>query len=215
MNDLRVASINRILTVTGVQVRSDPPRSLMIYGVQLHFATVVLVNGIKAEFIVLSSSQILAQIPSSQVGKTLSGIMVLTDVPANYEPNKIIFGVGSSLRTLSGFDGTIQTFCKLLLQSPGTDRFNPTRGGGLLSVVGMDAGEQNKLSLQARVVDAIVRARNQLVALQGKNRRLSNDERLSGADLMSIGYNESTTAVPAVVKLTSVSGRSALAGLEV
>lgn len=215
MVDLRIASVRRILTIIRVAYVERPVPALSVEGVQLHYATQFLINDRPAEFFILSPQQALVQIPTSIVGKPVTRVLALTDVPALNQPNDVSFGIGASFRFVTGWDATIQLFMKIALTSPGTNRFRLSSGGGLQDVLSFDINEDNKKAIQAAAVESIVRAREEVVALQNQNRRLTNDERLASAEVTSIGVNTDSTSIPIVTVLQSVSGRRAAAGMEI
>lgn len=216
MNDLRVASVRRILPITGARLRAGPPPSLELAGEDFHFASTVLVNNQTAQFLVVSDRSLLVEIPKAVVDHPLERVQVLTEVPTAREPNLVVFSLGTAFRSTSGFDSTVQLFLKILLMTPGTDRFHLPWGGGLLRLAGCCPGsEQDRTYLQASIVDAVLRTKEQIVALQTRRPGWSNDERLGKAEVRSVGYNVRATSLPVVVALTSVSGKRVLAGVEV
>lgn len=215
MKDLRVTSVSRILTVTELQLVDGPPRMLAVFGQNMHYATQVLINDRPSEFIGISAQKLLAQIPNLPDGQPITRVLVTTDIPALNQASIVKFEVGPAFRAMNGFDSTVQLFIKLAITTPGTNRFKPASGGGLLGLIGIPLTEDTKSAVQAMAVNSVIKARDEIISIQGKNNRLSNDERLAGAEVESIGIDVAGGSIPIVAALRSVSGRRVLAGLEI
>lgn len=215
MTDLKILSIRDLLNITGVDyAQGISPLSLVIQGEQFDQATQVLVNDYQApEFMVVSSTKIIAQVPSSERNNPLRRLAVLADKPSVKRSSVLNFEIGSSIQGMKGLEKLVQIFCKLLLQTPGTDRFNPTDGGGLLSAVGRNMTRNDTRSVQSTVVGAVSRARDQLLTKQARDSRIPADERLLTATTEAVGFDANTTTVTARVALSAVSGRTAVANL--
>lgn len=215
MIDLKILLIRDILVIQSVEyAKNFSPLSLIIQGEHFDQATQVLVNDIAApEFIVLSPSRLMAQVPTSERSSVLSKLQVLADKPSMNRSSLLSFDVGGSIKGIKGIERLVQVFIKLILQTPGSDKFNPSEGGGLLSVIGRNISRSDTKGVQATIVGAVGRARDQILAKQGRNHRIPSDERLLSAITEAVGYDPSTTTVSARVALAAVSGRTAVANL--
>jgi hypothetical protein len=190
------------------------PLSLLITGEKLDQANEVYINDILApEFVVLSSGRILAQVPSSERQTNLRKLAIVANVPSVNRKSLLHFEIGHSIKGIKGLEKLVQAFCKLLLQTPGTDRFRPNEGGGLLKLTGRNVSRGDSKNLQASVVGAVTRTRDQLLARQGANRRIPADERLLTASVEAVGFDTATTTLSARIALSAVSGRLAVANL--
>lgn len=215
MIDLKLLTIKDLLPVVGVEYASNvEPLSLIVTGERLDQTSEVYINDIQSpEFVVLSNNRILVQVPTSERGSLLRKVAVIATVPAVNRKSMLHFEIGKSVRGISGLERLVQVFCKLLLQTPGTDRFNPNEGGGLMRLVGRSVSKGDSKNLQAAVVGAITRAKEQLLARQGANRRIPSDERLLSAAAEAIGYDASTTTLTSRIAISAVSGKLAVANL--
>lgn len=215
MIDIKVLVIKDLLPVSTVELASGvSPLSILITGNRLDQANEVLINDIKSpEFVVLSNGRILAQIPSSELKASLRKVAVIANVPSTNRKSILHFEVTSSLRGIKGLEKLIQAFCKLLLQTPGTDRFRPDDGGGLLKLIGRNVSKGDVKNLQAAVVGSVSRTRDQLLARQGPDRRIPSDERLLAAITESVGFDTNTTTLSARISISAVSGKLAVANL--
>lgn len=217
MIDVKILTIKDLLVISGARYAVGVvPRSLIIEGLRFTQATEVLINDQPApEYVIVNDGQILAQIPSGEENKVLSKVAVLSEKPSIDRKSLLSFSVGRTIKVLEGFERTIQIFIKLLLQTPGSDRFAKELGGGLLAIAGKTYVGAEAKSIQATAVTAVNRTRDQLAAIQAKNNRLPNDEKILTANVEAVGFNENTTTLIMRVLLTAVSGRQAVANLTI
>lgn len=214
MIDVKILTIKDLLTISGARYATITPRSLIIEGDHFSQATEVLINDEAApEFIVIDEHKLIAQVPNVERNKVLRKVAVLSEKPSPDRRSILSFGVGRTVRGLEGLERLVQLFVKILLQTPGSDKFDPGIGGGLLSLVGKTYSGDNTKSIQAGAVTAVNRARDQIVSIQSKNRRLPADEKLLTANVEAVGFNESITTLLMRVLITAVSGRQAVANL--
>ena len=215
MLDLRVTTIRRILTIVSVQFPPNSLTTMLVLGEHLNHTNEVQVNDRRADFVVISPSKMLVTIPTALRADPVQKVLALTDTPRLDEASKLYFDVGPTLRSAKGSEATIQLFIKLAMTTPGTNKFRPSSGGGLLSLIGLNMEEGAVLGLQARAVEAVMRAQDEVTSLQNQNRRLSNDERLVSAGVQGIGVRPDEQTIPIVANLAFASGRRALAGVEI
>lgn len=215
MIDLQILTIRDLLPITKVEFASRVvPQSIIIQGDRLDQASLVFINDIEApEFAVLATNRIVAQVPTSERSSILRKVAVIATVPAVNRRSLLLFEVTSSIRQISGIEKLVQAYCKQLLQTPGTDRFRPIEGGGLLMLVGRNVSKGDSKNLQASVIGAISRARDQLIARQNADRRIPADERLLTVTANAVGFDALTTTLTASISLSAVSGKQAVANL--
>jgi len=215
MTDLKVLVIHDVLPVTAVSYSTKvTPLSVLIQGESFDQATKVYFNGLEApEFMILSQNRILAQVPDSLRSSVLSQITVLAEKPSARRSSVLYFDVGTSFSGLKGIERMVQFFCKLLLQTPGTDKFNPEDGGGLLAAVGKNVSKNDKKSVQTIASSAVLRARDQVISKQNNSPRIPADERLLDAVTEAVGFDVDTTTLTVRVALTAASGKQAVANL--
>ncbi len=214
MTDIKVIAIKDLLQITVVQVAINMnPRALDIQGIGFLQATSVEINGIAApELIVLSDSRLLAQVPNGQQNSTISSVLVFAERPSPTRSSVFLLEVGS-IKGLSGIERLVQMFAKLILQTPGKDKFRPTLGGGLLALAGQNISSNPQASLTAQAVSAVSRTRDQIVSLQNQVPRTPPDERLLTATVLGVGYDPNTTTLALRVGITAQSGQQAVANL--
>jgi phage baseplate assembly protein W len=215
MNDLKILTIRDVLPVAKVEYANNVvPLSLVITGNSVGQANHVYINDIESpEFVVLSPGRILAQVPHSETDSVLRKVSVISDVPTVNRNSLLHFEIGASIKSIKGIEKLVQAFCKTLLQTPGSDRFRPEEGGGLLKIVGRDVSRGDSRTMQAAVVGAVSRTRDQLMTRQASDRKIPADERLLTAQTESVGFDSSTTTLVARVSISAVSGKVAVANL--
>lgn len=215
MIDIKILTIRDLLPITKVEYASKVvPLSVIIQGDRLDEASIVYINDMESpEFAVLSKNRLLAQVPDTERSSILRKIAVVATSPSVNRSSLLHFEVGPSFKGLSGIEKLVQAFCKQLIQTPGSDRFRPDEGGGLLKLVGRNVSKGDSKNLQASVIGAIGRARDQLLARQNLDRRIPADERLLSVSAESVGFDPTTTTLVASIALSAVSGRQAVANL--
>jgi hypothetical protein len=215
MIDIKIMLIQDILPLSSIDIAPRvTPLSLAIVGERLNQAGQVLINDIPApEFIVLAPTSLIAQVPTSERARAIRKVTVLATVPSTSRSSVIHFDVGPTIRGLRGIEKLVQTFCKLLMQTPGTDRFNPSAGGGLQSVIGQSVTGGASAALAASIVHAVSITADQLIKRQNQNPHIPTDEKLLTAIVTRTGFDPANTLLAATVNLTAVSGRQAVANL--
>lgn len=215
MRDIKILTIRDLLPIVKVEfVANLVPLSLTIIGEKMEQATTVYINDVEApEFLVVSKNRLVAQVPSSEVKSVINKVAVVAEKPSADRNSLLHFEMPGTFRSFQGIERLVQHFCKLLLQSPGSDKFSPNEGGGLLKIVGRNVSRGDSKSLQASVVTAVSRTRDQILSRQAKNSRIPSDERLLSASTEAVGFDVATTTLRARIALSAVSGRQAVANL--
>jgi phage baseplate assembly protein W len=216
MIDIKIIHVKDILRLSQVDYvrKAGLPASLDIVGENLNRATEIFVNDIPVtEFVILSSTRIIAQIPSGQTRSKITAVLVLSTVPLPGDRSLLHFEVGRSFESIQGVERMVQTFAKIAIQTPGSDRFRPDLGGGLKQLIGRNVEKGGGRAVQSSVAGAINRTRDQLITLQNRNPRIPVDERLRSATTLAAGFNPTTTTLAVRVLLQAVSGRQAVANL--
>lgn len=217
MIDLRVIEVRALLPVVSVSPLPDMvPRTLQLFGPDLSSVSEVWMNEqVSPSILVRSSTHILAQVPDSIGGKPVRTISAISHKVSTSARSKITFSFGTSPKYISGSERLVQCFLKLLLQSPGTDRFNPFLGGGILRAVGQMGQRAGAATLVADVQSAVDRARGQLLSLQAQESNLSVEEKLLYARLLKAEFNQQEGALFCSIDLANQAMQSSLVSLEV
>lgn len=214
MKDIKIIAIKDILTVSRADlVPNFSPPTLSLTGLKFLQADQVIINDIPSpEFMVLSDTKLLAQIPDSQTKTSIRRVTVFATKPFPDRKSLLRFEAGN-ISSFQGLERLVQHFTKILIQTPGSDRFNPTEGGGVLSLIGTVVGKKDSTALRSAIVSAVGRARDQIVTKQSRTPQISPDERLLRADAVAVGFDPNTSTLAARITLGAVSGREAVANL--
>jgi hypothetical protein len=214
---LEVIKFRDLLPVRTVSrfVPNMPEPTLEILGDDLSSAVTVYINEVASpEFIIVSKKKIWAQLPeaarsSIRTIEVVSGGFTKTSVPS-----KVLFEIGDKTGTLTGILKLVQLFTKWMLQTPGSDIFNPGRGGGLQEIAGKVTSTKKMEPLLATITKAIDVTSEQMRVSQANVRGLPSNERLLGANLLELNVIEDQMEARARISLKSVAGESAVTSLQ-
>jgi len=213
MRDLRILSRKTLLEITNVfPLRGVFPRSVLLKGPQLSRTTEVVYNGIPCpSFSVDSMTTVIAQIPASQEGRSLTNLQAFSDAMPEEGAAKISLSMISPVRAVSGLDRLIQTWMVVFLTGRGSSVFAPTSGGGGRDVVGRTYGSLNPpigdLTRAVQLTEA------EIFASQAQASNLPRDERLLMAPLEGIEQDEASTTIYARVSIRNYLGELASVSL--
>ena len=203
---LDVLSVSRIQNAPGVI-----PRSVYVDGKDFRHIESVVIDGLTApEFVVLSPSRLIAEVPEPLRDSVLRTVSVLSTHITLTERSLVEFTVGTRPRAVSGTAKLMQTFIRLLLRSPGSNIFHPRSGGGMLRRIG-----RSNIDAQtaADVAIAVSRTRQYLVNIQAADRAIPAAERLLSAEITGLSAKPEDTTVHVTILLTSHSGQRAASTL--
>lgn len=181
------------------------PRTLEILGGPFLDVEEVNINGVPSPSVIIpSEKQILAQVPPS-VG-TISKVDVVSASFFLAPRATYTFKLGAQAKMISGLPKLVQTFVRLLLQTPGTSVLLGDAGGGLLDMV---RSSQALGDLKAMVSGAhlcVQKAAGDLVAYQTRDARLPRNERLAYVKLL--GCSPQGTRLSMEIALGNQAGES-------
>jgi hypothetical protein len=211
--DIQVVTIRDILTVYNVRPypNFDPP-TLIIRGKDFNSVYEVLINEVASpSVVVLDNQQLLAQIPDVD-GDVIRSIVVLSRKLTKTDRSKLSFQFDDSPVLVGGLERLIQTFLKLLLQTPGTDIFAPKVGGGLLGAIGKQATYATS-SIVSDVHIGVQRTSKQLLQIQAREPAIALEERLLYARVIEAKFLVSQLAMLAKIQIGNQAGKASTVGL--
>lgn len=215
MIDLQVIEIRDLLKVLGVRPvpMSDPP-ALDIRGIDFQHADEVLINDVKSPSVVIASNnQLLAQIPENEEISIIRSIIIVSNRLTRTDRSKINFRLSDSPKMVDGMERLIQTFLKILLQTPGSDIFVPDAGGGLLRALGKQIGKPSSATIASDVHLGVTRTRQQLMQLQAKESALALTERLLYARVQRAVFTPTELALNAKIQIANQAGQASTVGM--
>src|SRR5687767_12181383 len=151
---IRFRDLLPVLALPGF-VKGMSPLTVELRGNDFSHADKVLINDVEApEFMIVSKQVIYAQLPDGV--NSISTIEVLSSRFSKEIPSaKLEFEIGNKTKKVDGVLKLVQLFTKWVLQSPGSDIFNPNRGGGLQQIVGQVATSRDMQPVFASITRAV------------------------------------------------------------
>lgn len=209
---VRFRDLLPVLAIPGF-VKGVTPLMVELRGADFSGAEKVVINEVPCpEFMIVSKTVIYAQLPSTD--GPISSVEVLSNkFSRDVESAMLSFEVGGKTRKVAGVLKLVQLFTKWILQSPGSDLLNPTRGGGLQQIVGKINTGRDMQPVFASITRAINTTVSQIRAAQINAVQLPLSERLLSADLVDMKIYEDHMQARARVALLSAGGAEAVAAL--
>lgn len=215
MAQLEVVRFRDLLEVTQMPrfVPGVFPPMVEIHGPDFSTADTILINEMPCpEFIIVTKGVVYVQLPDGV--KAISSIQVLSSgFTRSVNGAKMEFVLGDKTHSITGILKLVQLFTKWILQSPGTDIFNPTRGGGMQQIVGQVATGKDMQPILSAITQAISTTVSQIRTAQIKVTDLPLDERLLSAELLGVNTFQAQMQAIAQVSLRSAAGDSAVSSL--
>jgi len=213
---LEVIRYRDVLLVTAATrfVPGVTPITLEIKGEDFSSTERVFINEIQCpEFMIVDKKTLYAQLPENTA--RISQIEVISSKFSRSEgSSKVTFEIGDKTRKVNGILKLTQLFAKWILQSPGSDIFDASRGGGLQEIVGQVMTGKDMQPVYASLTRSVNTTVSQIRAAQANQPTLPLDERLLRAELVDLQIFEAQMEARARVQIESLAGSSALAALQ-
>jgi hypothetical protein len=162
------------------------------------------------EFMIVSKDTIWATLPNLNHGEIKSIQVLSSSFTLSTEASSLTFELGDKTRSVSGVLRLLQLFTKWILQTPGTDIFNPERGGGLQEIVGTSLATKDMQPVLAAIMQAVSTTVTQIKRAQTRFSGLSVDERLLSAEVSNFSVDSSLMEATAKIQISALSGRNAI-----
>jgi len=221
MFDLRLIKAIDSLPVKTADLVSMYPLVITLTGEHFDHASQVSVNGYLVEPApqnfddttdgyneILGSFQILAPdmirlvCPKALWSKPLEKIFVLGEDVTQLDEITTLSFEFSNFRSIRGITKVMQSFCKLLKTTPGTDFFNPDQGGGLHEFVGMTLDRTNIQGFASQLHLAIKRCADAIKESQRDRRwKLPADEVLLDVVPIDMSFDSDKLAISIVLQI--------------
>lgn len=217
MIDLRIIEIRDVLPVTSIEpVEGVDPRTIRVRGSDLANVHELQINESPSpSIVIISGTEVLAQVPEALGDAPIRTVSAISHRLTKTKRSTITFAIGDTPGYVTGRERLIQSFLKLLLQTPGTDAFAPNLGGGVLKAVGRAGHAKGAGSLVAEVQTGVDRVRRQIMAMQSREPHLQVDERLLYARLLRADFNAQAGALFTTIDIASQALVSSVVALEV
>jgi len=203
-DDYQVLAFHDAAPLRQVGIYAQKPLTLDVRGKSFVGVSKVLINNVESpEFVVVSTTRILAQVPDSEANAQLRTVRVLLARTGLTKTSVVDLEAIVPGARASGFNKLLQAFLRLLFTNPGEDIANPWAGGGLGKLVGA-AGTPGEL--RGIAASAIRTTEQHLIRLQTRNSVLTDAERLRSATLLQAEYDLASTSMAVRLTLTAMDG---------
>ena len=190
------------------------PASVAITGEDFSSVAQVLLNDIESpDVVILSKTQLLAQVPAQLMNVNLTSASVISQALTMSARSRISFQLGTTPSKVSGILRLVQIFLKVLLTTPGRDIFAPRVGGNALKDVGLSFSSDNGGNVVADIYIAVDTTQKQITAIQARDPSIPRNERLLAAVVTAAAFNRNEGALIVTVQLTSQAGQAATANI--
>jgi hypothetical protein len=202
LDELKVNSIRNAVGVV--------PRSIVVKGEDFRNVEQVIIDGFVApEFVTYSTTELVAEVPSPLQQSVITKVSVLSSTLTLTERSLVEFTFGTRPKAVRGTLRLMQNFLRILLRSPGSNKFHPRSGGGLLRVINGLATKQTA----ADIAVAVQTAKQYMVNVQTAERNIPPSERLLSAEIQALNVDPQSTSAFVTIVLTSHSGARSAATL--
>ena len=190
------------------------PPTLEIKGDDLSSTSRVLINDADVtEFMIVDKKTIYAQVPED-IGRISTIQVVSTGFTRKAAASKLSFEIGNKTQKVDGLLKLVQLFTKWILQSPGTDALDPSRGGGLQQLAGQISTTRDMQPIYASITRSVDTTSSQIRTAQANQTDLPLSERLYSANLVDISIYEAQMEARVQVRLQSMAGADAVTALQ-
>lgn len=214
---LEVVKFRDLVEVTGIPrfVPNLSAPTLEVTGTDFTSVESVKINEVKAtEFIVLNENKMWVQLPDAAQDRISNIEVVSSRFTRTNNASKLSFLIGEKTKTVSGILKLIQLFTKWLLQSPGSDVFNPERGGGLQEFIGQVTSSRGMEPIMASIARSVQTTASQIRATQTGQSGLPTDERLLSAEATGLSVDQQLMGARVNINIRSLAGDQAVAALD-
>jgi hypothetical protein len=190
--------------VTTLEIRGDDFRT----------ASAVRVNDVVAPTFQVVNKNIMWIPLTADMGTALRTVEVDShDFTRTVNASRVIFEIGEQTRKISGILKLLQLYTKWILQTPGSDIFNPARGGGLQSLLNRVVSIEKMNHVMSLVTRAVDKTTRQIKTAQSGANILPLDERLLDASIQEVKRSYEKLGVQVSVMIVSVAGEDAISSI--
>lgn len=214
--DLQVAFPQEAVAISSVtRVPNSSVPILDVVGDDFSSVDEVLINDIVAnDFAVVNRNRMLVTVPEGS--SLIIRSVAVTSRRLVLSPKSFLrFRVSTVPSKVSGILRLVQLFTKILFTTPGTDIFNQRLGAGALKNLGRTFSKNDTGGIISDFVVAVENTSRQIIAIQGRQPGLPQDERLLLAKVSEARFDANDAALRVTTEITSQAGKTALANLTV
>jgi hypothetical protein len=214
---LEVIRFRDLLAVTDItrfiEGLDDP--TLEVKGEDFSSVETVLINELPApEFIVVNNSTMWVQLPVGALSSIRNIQVISGGFTKTAESSVIQFRIGDKTRKIEGVLKLTQLVAKWLLQTPGSDIFNPRRGGGLQEIAGKVLSSTRMEPVQAALAQSVDTTATQIRSAQAGLTNLPLNERLLSATIIDMKVFDREMRANLRVRVKNMTGDNAISSVD-
>jgi len=197
------------------EVPGLPVRTLEVIGEDFRAVEEVIVNGYPSpSYVNVSDKKILVQVPDEAALQRITSVEVLSNNFVLSPRSKLRFKLNKQPRRCNRMLLLVQMFLKILLTTPGRDRFAKKIGGGLMRNIGAVFSKNNGGSILADVIITVDQTTKQLLALQ-RTQNLAPEEKLLTAKVESAYFSKTDGGLVVQINLKNQAGKTGYLNVEI
>ena len=214
-NTLEVVKFRDVITITDIPryVPDQEYPTLEILGEDFSSVEEVYLNEVRFTTYIVVNRNVLWLVLPLNLGELRTVEVVSGNFTKTAASSKLEFKIGMRPRRIEGILKLVQLYTKWMLQSPGSDIFQPRRGGGLQDIAGSLISLDRMDPILSALTRAIQTTTAQIRESQVKMQGLSMDERLLDAVLLDVDRSEQRLEVRVRVHVISMAGDEAISAL--
>lgn len=181
MSDFSAIQYTKLIPINSVGIHTSS--TLFIDGDDVTETTTVFINGTSTkEFVIVSPTRLLVDIPQSQIGNAISTISV---AGSSGTVGSLSFSL-TSKTAMTDSRYVVQRFFNTLLSDPGSDVFSPSSGVGILSRIGVVDFED----VEVFITSAIKRAEE--ITIERQKPEIADSKTLTMVNIINVSYSINT-----------------------
>jgi len=205
MLDATVLQFKTAATLSWCMRTQDQPPVYLLAGEMLDDTVSVDVRGVQAQkFLIVDSSQLLVWSPVSLDSARTRDFLVLrvagySERGSSYADTKL------DSRLKSAIDVLAQKVVKVLFTTPGSDIFEPSCGGGILTLFDSRISLDDEAAVTAFVSQAVQSTSRYIIESQ-RMLSVATEDALSRVDLLRVGIDLENLKVEVTLQIVSKAG---------
>jgi hypothetical protein len=165
-----------------------------------------VINDFVIEDLAMYSRDLLIYVPTElDASEDIRYVALISEETVTSDETVLRIGLGVIPGEIEGIDRLIQLFVKVLFQTPGTDIYHKTIGGGLLRIRRNStiSGDYNAISSE---IAAAIRKADQDVKAMQAGLTIPSEEKLVSTEILRIRPDPNTQDINVLLALKNLSG---------
>ncbi len=210
--DLQFLSlVDDLIILSATEVENSSPRSVrLLCEGDVRYTKVVEVNGIETTNFSIASARSLIVTLDSTFDDTDISDLSFAAVSSRWTSGQKVrlkFTPTVTLTRVTGTQKLIQQLVKALLSGKGTNRFNRTEGGDILTALGKTLDPSAKTQIASIFSEGAAAVESMFIASQA-GKKIPPSERLLSFSFTRVSFDETSMQAVAYLRVVTYSGKS-------